>query len=814
MMPRLFAGCATPIAAAMLLFLFAAGLSGVQAQVRPLAVAPLHTVESGSDGNRYFSVSNTGTDARLLIWVSGQTLPDLGDRTALVDPLLVVERLDCGDADDPLTCTVLETYQNDDWQAGATQAPPESGRLAEQDITQVLDALLSSSLGNQDSALLLTLPTGPYRARIQAKEGVSPGLAELNVYEFLSDADYAPLPGINGAYLSGLLDGAGNIFAGQFAFVEPRPEGWVYQWTETDRVDPSLLSALQLPSALNALPAARTGLVPEGGELAHEFTVANTGTDARILLWAAGPSLASALEGEGAGGIVDPALDLYYCGDQANSGCINTLLVQNDDFAEQTVADAENYQGQLFSDEELTATLQQVFGSNGLQDKESALLVTLPPGRYRVVARHAVASAAPGLAYIGLLEFGADARMEATTGIMDIFDLNIGTLEEPQFWNVSLRPIGADQYLLTHAEDLALADDTEEDTGPNLDAQDAATWATCHAVDDLTQGPVYTPGADSLIADNDPVSKCVGKVKIIEASRAFDVASCSSNPFTNVLRCAYTGSFNGDEVYAIRMRISDLDGRVAVQVGVDTELAFSDHAFMVFAASDTPGKFDVEPECRPSVARRKSSVSLTTDENLTQYGFCIVPENTVYYLNVRFADYQIVNNQTRKASDCGARDALGNYSYRCDTTIQFNSPRNDFAFDRVAVPQGTFTAAEGQWVHIPVELLGGLDGDAAVDFHVFGVVGADDSDFSVQEGVYDIGDDGAHRLSWSYADHAQRTKYISLYIPADGSAESAEILMVRIRPVNVYLDDGAGTYGTAMSSGEYLVQISIAANGT
>jgi hypothetical protein len=106
------------------------------------------------------------------------------------------------------------------------------------------------------------LPTGPYRARIQAKEGVSPGLAELNVYEFLSDADYAPLPGINGAYLSGLLDGAGNIFAGQFAFVEPRAEGWVYQWTENGRTHPSRLSELQLPSALNALPAARTGLVP------------------------------------------------------------------------------------------------------------------------------------------------------------------------------------------------------------------------------------------------------------------------------------------------------------------------------------------------------------------------------------------------------------------------------------------------------------------------------------------------------------------------------------------------------------------------
>jgi hypothetical protein len=129
------------------------------------------------------------------------------------------------------------------------------------------------------------------------------------------------------------------------------------------------------------------------------------------------------------------------------------------------------------------------------------------------------------------------------------------------------------------------------------------------------------------------------------------------------------------------------------------------------------------------------------------------------------------------------------------------------------VPQGAFTAAEGQWVHIPVELLGGLDGDAAVDFDVFGVVGADASDFVLQEG-YGEGEALSHRLSWSYADHAQRTKYISLYIPADGSAESAEILMVRIRPVNVYLDDGAGTHGTEMSAGQYEVQISIAANDT
>jgi hypothetical protein len=803
------------------LLLWIGGIGVGLAQVRPLSVTPLHNVEQGVDWNSYFTVSNTGSDARVLVWVAGKTLKESlgesGSRAFLEDPVLTVDRLECIDPSDALTCQQIESYVNDDWGNLPTTDPRFQFRLRD-NIGEVLSGLLQKPLEDKDSALLLDLPLGLYRVRVRAQENSEGGLAELNVYEFASDADYSQ--DINGAYLSGILDEDGNVLSGTFTFVEARENGWIYRWSDERNYGENPLSKLGLPSHLINVPATSTFAVNDSDAVndseelsfATSFKVLETGAPARVLLWATGRSISVALD-EYAAGIHDPVLTLYDCRDK-EQGCIS--IAENDDFGTQT--ESSDAQWQVFGNEEVEAALASVFGDSiSLEAKESAMLVALPAGDYRVGVKNRAGNGAAGLSRIGIVEFGADVRMDGD--VMRIFDLDIGTIK-PDIWDVDLTYEADDKYRLTYADDVKEEDNTipvadeEDPVFPNLNGGDVSTWTTCYAKkDDLSKGPIYEPPEDDLEEKNWWPSDCVGKIKIVDPQREFDLASCSANPFASIYDCFQTGSFDGDEVYAIRMRIGDLTGKPSISTVVDTSIAHSDHSLVVFALSDTPGKFDVDDSrCRSDGAIFSSAIAMTTDQSLDRYGYCIVPKDKVSYLNVRFVDYSTPSNDAR-VSSCGTKNFRDNYSYRCDVRIQTLAFRDDFAFDRVAVPQGTFTAAEGQWVHIPVELLGGLDNYAAVDFDVVGGIGADASDFMLQAG-YGAGDKGAHRLSWSYADDAQRTKYISLYIHADGSAESVESLKVYIRPVHVYLDDGAGTHGTEMSSGEYLVQISIAANGT
>jgi hypothetical protein len=806
------------------------GFSSVSmGQVKSLDVAPLHYFagsETDNDWHSYFTVANTGTDARVLVWVAASSMQEklsqLPEVAVLEDPQLTIERLVCTDPSNVLTCqNVDESYGNDDWQTGATDVPPETGRLSETEVTEVLPKFFSQPLSDTDSALLLDLPAGLYRAHVTSADGTSSGLAELNFYEFSSDAIFDPA--IVGAQVSGLVLPNGDLAYGALAFVSAEPEGWLYDFSMSTRIpDSDELASLGLPSQLSQLETSRTFFVTENEDAITHFSVAHTGANVRLLAWAAGPSLSQALDNVAV--ISDPVISLYSCSD--DGGSCDTLVASNDDFGD-APTNVENADNRVVSDASAVGVALSSVLKSGLQETESALLLSLPVGDYALKVENAADPFASGLSYVGLVAITTSAAVDPSTGAIRLDGLDIG-LDLPL--EVELLPTAGvadySEYLLTIAEFLDAIEYEEpeiptipEVTDPNalnVDELDVSTWANCYAIDDLRQGPLYIPGVENLIAVNDAVTNCVGRLKIIESQRDFELAACLDNPFKRPKACRFTGSFEGDEVYAIRLRLGDLTGQPGITLSVDNLLSLSDHFLTVSAISDVPGKFDVDPACRSGKGEFADAITFTMDEALAKYAFCVLPDpNKVYYLNVRNIDYLSGDlGLITRASSCGATTLQGDYIRRCDSRIQVTALDEVFAFDRVSIPQDTFTVSEGQPVHIPVVLGGGLDGDAKVKFEVVGIVGADDSDYVVLNPTIEEAGEQINGLSWGYGDDSNRTKYISILTHADGVSESLETFIVRITPVGVYLDDGLETFGFQMSSGEYFVQVSILANDT
>jgi hypothetical protein len=551
----------------------------------------------------------------------------------------------------------------------------------------------------------------------------------------------------------------------------------------------------------------------------YRFTVEKAAAGSQILIWAVGPSISSNVDGMI--GIGDPSLSLFAC--EEIDGACDTLIAVNDNFGDAPTISDLSFQDRIFLNESLEQALASVFDENGgLATNESALLTSLPAGHYAVAVTNQSTPFSPGLTYIGLVQLGANAIFDASNSTINIFNLDIGD-EQPI--TVELTSTGVlDEFLLTKAQlqveiDRRMPSPVVVDSfgGLNADEGDPSTWARCHAEDDLRQGPIYTPSVDNLIGVNDDETTCFGKVKIVEAQRELDLASCSNNPFALLGACRFSESFEGDEVYAVRLRIGDLAGEPSVSLAVDTGLAHSDHFLTVFALSETPGDFDVSSSCRSSGAVFGSAIAMTTDSSLEKYGYCVVPDiNKVYYLNVRNIDYRspVLNNAVVKASSCGAKTLQGQFLHRCDTRIQISALKNDFGFDRVSVLQDSFVVTEGQPVHIPVVLNGGLDGDAIADFEVL-PMSADKSDYSVRNNPHqEMEESIIGFLSWGYNDDNNRTQYITIVAEPDGIVEDVETFWVRITPTGVYLDDGTGQWGSQMGSGDYIVQVSIAANDT
>jgi hypothetical protein len=250
-------------------------------------------------------------------------------------------------------------------------------------------------------------------------------------------------------------------------------------------------------------------------------------------------------------------------------------------------------------------------------------------------------------------------------------------------------------------------------------------------------------------------------------------------------------------------------------MGLSPSLAESDFITSVWAISDTPGRFDVEnDQCRSHHGVYGGSVGITANVDLTRYGACWLPDSEkVYYLNVRAIDHiSVQSGSIVRASSCGS------YSFKCDNQFLMSALERDYAFDRVSVPQTTFFVDEGSTVSIPVELDGGIDGDAKIKFAVESSILIEGEDYRIINPRIDEDGEQINGLSWTYGDEYQRTKHIQIEILADGTPESlSQAFTVRITPIGVYLDDGLetdNTYGVEMGSGVKRVSVIIRPNET